>query len=206
MVINSIRIFPYTRDAESNLKATATAVVNDAFIVQGIRIRTSREDPDKLEVAYPSRKLREGGWRLCFTASTPEFKESFDAMILDAYAKVMADPEHGDVVVKTDGMVPFEVTQATVYPYLNSESHARARVNVELDGKMWLRGMTLIARDDGSLWLGMPRRQLRDKDTMMDIIHPICQEARVALTEAVLPYYDEAVKAARESAREAAAA
>ena len=195
MDITNIRIFPYTKNPESALKATATVVVNDGIILQSIRIRVNANDPDKLDVVYPARELRDGSRRACFFFSNKEQKEAFDEKVIAAYRKVMADPQHQDVKHSDPGFVPFKITRSSIFPYPASTTQAIARVNVELDGELWLRGMTLLARDDGSMWLGMPRRPLRDSDMTMDVFHPVSQEARQMLVEQVIPLYEAALEA-----------
>jgi len=199
MTITHIRIFPYYRSAESALKATATVVLNGVFILQGIRITTSRNDESRLSVVYPSRTLERGGSRICYFPGTEDARLRYEEVILSAYAQYLENPEVTSFELSKMEDLTFHITDATIYPVLDPAFSVRAKVRLELDGELVLKGMTLQAREDGSLWLRMPHRELKNGQKM-DLYHPLTNEAREALTSAMLPFYDEAVLQAKKAA------
>lgn len=196
MKINSVKIFPY-RDAESNLKATATIVVNNALILQSVRIAADSANPGQLHVVYPTRLLADGGRRLVFFP-TEAGKEKFRTAVLEAYERYLADPSEASIILDDDPTYcPFVVTNSTIYPHLGVDVPAKAKVNIELDGELHLKNMVLQNRLDGSLTLRMPQRDLSNGQRM-DIYHPLTTESRIGLTEAVMPCYEEALRQARK--------
>jgi DNA-binding cell septation regulator SpoVG len=70
-------------------------------------------------------------------------------------------------------------------------------VGVELDGEIWLRGMRMLVRENGSLFLNMPQRQMGEGERHMAYFHPVDQEARNILTAAAVPYYEAALLSKR---------
>ena len=73
--------------------------------------------------------------------------------------------------------IAFKVTDATIYPHLNDPtSNTLAKVNIELDNQLWLRGMFLMKRDDGTMFLRMPVRTNAD-GRRVNLYHPRTQAA-----------------------------
>ena len=74
-----VRIFPNRGDGSAT--AFAAVTLNGCFAIRDIRIM---EGKNRCFIAMPSRKVK-GEYRdICFPC-TPEFKQSFDQAVLDAY-------------------------------------------------------------------------------------------------------------------------
>lgn len=203
MIINNVRIFVNPQADESSLKATATMLVNNQLLLQSIRIfqdeaKTSDGDP-VFRIVYPVQRVNSDDLRHCMYPSNAEARNKFNAAILEAYHKVMSgEADQNTVVFSADTeRTHYEITRASIYPS-GRESAARAKVGLELDGELWLRGINLTVRENGSLLLNMPRRQVGEKESMA-YFHPVDQTARNSLTAAVLPYYEEVVRASRKN-------
>jgi len=195
MVINNVRIFPNPRANESTLKATATMLLNNELLVQSIRIvgkNPSEDGTTELQVFYPVQRLESGRYRHCFFPRTEESRKKYESAILSAYEKVMAGDVPNNTVVfdESEGRPDFEITKATIFSSAITES-TRAKVGLELDHEICLRGLFLTVRDDGALFLRMPRRKTTN-DHWLDLFHPVDQDARNKLTSAVIPHYESA--------------
>lgn len=210
MEITSIRIFLNRNGEDSKVKGVAHMVMNNAIVMRRIHIVEDDNNPGVLHVVYPVYHLKavpamaedDKGYRRCYYASDPENMERFNAAVLDAYNQVLADPEHNTVHLGPEDApeIAFKVTDATIYPHLNDPtSNTLAKVNVELDNQLWLRGMFLMKRDDGTMFLRMPVRTNAD-GRRVNLYHPRTQAARDMLTDAVLPLYEAAVEAAEAEA------
>lgn len=206
MDITSIRIFLNRNGEESKVKGVAHVVMNNAIVLRRIHLVEDDNNPGALRVVFPVYHLQatpamsedDKGFRRCFYASDLKNRERFNAAILDAYEQVLADPEHDTVYLGPEDApeIPFKVTNATIYPHLNdASSNTLAKVNVELDNALWLRGMYLMQKADGTRFLRMPRRTNAD-GRRVNLYHPRTQVARDMLTDAVMPLYETAAAAA----------
>lgn len=196
MTINNVRIFLTPKPEESNLKAIATMLVNNQILLQSIRIfQNESDDGGKpvLQVSYPIQRMNNGSLRHCMYPSNAESRAKFDTAILEAYQKVASsEADDKTVVFSTDPeRTPYEITRASIYPS-GKDDQVRAKVGLELDGEIWLRGIYMLVRENGSLFLNMPRRQMGEKKEFMAYFHPIDQDARNGLTAAAMPYYEAA--------------
>lgn len=200
MKISSIKFFPYRKQPDSALKATATVVLNHSIIIQSLRIVADPDDPQKFRVSYPTRRLESGAHRPCCIFRTEESKQYFREEVLKAYEQFLANPEQAIIVLEEEPETPepFSVTDVSVYLLSDEQNRLRARVNIELDGELTLCGMILRTRQDGSLILQMPQRLIGDAQRMA-LYHPLSTPVRNVLTQAVMPYYDEAVRAAAKA-------
>lgn len=69
-----------------------------------------------------------------------------------------------------------------------------AYANVILDNKFIIRGITLLGTEKGR-FVSMPSRKLRDGErNYRDICHPLNNEVRQSLTNAIFDAYDEFLK------------
>lgn len=75
-----------------------------------------------------------------------------------------------------------------------------AYANVILEGEFIIRGITLLETEKTGRFLAMPRRRLRNNDrrAYRDICHPLDNEARKELTDAVFAEYDKFVEEIEE--------
>ena len=76
-----IHVKIYRPSAKGPILADASVNLNGCFAVRGVQVREGKNGPF---VSMPSRQVR-GEYRdICFPC-TPEFKQSFDQAVLDAY-------------------------------------------------------------------------------------------------------------------------
>ena len=67
-----------------------------------------------------------------------------------------------------------------------------AYANVILDNQFIIRGISLLETEKNGRFLGMPSRRLKgEKASFRDLCHPINQDTRQMITEAVLDAYEE---------------
>lgn len=85
----SIRIPP---NPDEKLRAFATIVFNDAFVVSDIKII---DGPQGLFVAMPSRRRRDGKFRDVAHPVNQEVRDEIERVLLELYERVIA--EGGDV-------------------------------------------------------------------------------------------------------------
>lgn len=199
MTINNVRIFLTPRSESSNLKAIATVLVNNQLLLQSIRIfqseSTVNDEGPGLQVSYPVQWMNNDSLRHCMYPSNKEARNKFDSLILAAYRRVVSGEADGNTVSfsTTPERLSYEITRASIYPSVWNDQ-VRAKVGLELDGEIWLRGIYMLVRENGSLFLNMPRRQIGEKKEFMTYYHPIDQDARNILTAAVMPFYEETMQ------------
>lgn len=76
-----IHVKIYRPSAKGPILADASVNLNDCFAVRGVQVKEGKNGPF---VSMPSRQVR-GEYRdVCFPC-TPEFKQTFDQAVLDAY-------------------------------------------------------------------------------------------------------------------------
>lgn len=67
-----------------------------------------------------------------------------------------------------------------------------AYANVILDNKFIIRGITLLETQKAERFISMPSRRLRNGERhFRDVCHPLNNEIRTLLTDAVFEVYDE---------------
>lgn len=70
-----------------------------------------------------------------------------------------------------------------------------AYANVILDNQFIIRGITLIEKD-GKRFISMPSRRIRNSERhFRDTAHPLNQEIRKELTDAIFEAYEEFIQA-----------
>ena len=74
----------------------------------------------------------------------------------------------------------------------DGEQHRRAVVTVTMDNQFMIHDIRVVETDTGRLFVAMPSR--RTNNGYRDIAHPITQEARDMIDEAVLTAYQETLK------------
>ncbi len=75
-----------------------------------------------------------------------------------------------------------------VHIRLNPKGKLRAFASITIDGWFAARGLKVIEKANGSLFVAMPTRE----DNTRDICHPINREGRAYLTKVVLAAFKEA--------------
>ncbi len=194
MKILKVYVTPYEKSEESNLKALVSLELSGGLALRHIKVVAKDGNMEDLRVQYPLRQLRYGDTRYFYYPCTPEATKYFETAILEAFKLTLENPGLTEVTIDAVDDEPLEVTNAKVYPFVPREGSAmRAKVSVELGGMLRLRNMALVTRPDGSLGLNLPHW----RDSNSNPYHPLTTEARSALTEAVIPFYDEAVREMR---------
>ena len=82
MEITQVRVFPV---GEERLKAYATIVFDDCFLVRDLRVIHGKKG---LFVAMPNRRTKEGGYRDLAHPITHDLRERIERVVLDTYAQV----------------------------------------------------------------------------------------------------------------------
>lgn len=66
----------------------------------------------------------------------------------------------------------------------------KAYANVTLGGEYAVHGVKVMEREDGTLWVSMPRQRSASDGQWRDVFHPITSVARDRLHKAVLKAYE----------------
>ena len=66
----------------------------------------------------------------------------------------------------------------------------KAYANITLGGEYAVHGVKVMEREDGSLWVSMPRQRNASDGVWRNMFHPITYEARERLLKAVLDAYE----------------
>lgn len=88
MQITDVRLRIVQNDEK--LKGVASITFDDAFVVHDIKVIAGA---DKLFVAMPSRRSKEGSYKDVAHPIKPELREEIDALVLEAYRKAEAAEE-----------------------------------------------------------------------------------------------------------------
>jgi len=84
MNITDVKIFPVN---EKKVKAYASIVFDDCFIVRDLKIIHGE---NKLFVAMPSKKMRDGSYRDTVHPLNNETRQKIESSVLEAYEKEMS--------------------------------------------------------------------------------------------------------------------
>lgn len=76
-----------------------------------------------------------------------------------------------------------------VHVRLNPRGKLHAFASITIDGWFVVRGLKIIEKSTGELFVAMPTRE----DTGKDICHPVHQSGRAYLTDRVLARYHEVI-------------
>jgi stage V sporulation protein G len=82
-----------------------------------------------------------------------------------------------------------EISDVRIFRVLGS-GKVKAFANVTLGGEYAVHGIRVMERDDGSLWVSMPRQRSSSDGSWRDVFHPVTSEAREKLISAVLDAYE----------------
>lgn len=89
------------------------------------------------------------------------------------------------------------ITITKVKVVLHMGDRIRGYATITIDGSFVVRGIKIIQGDDGHLFTAMPSRK-RPDGTHQDIAHPISNESRLLVEEAVQAEYFKMVKVQSE--------
>lgn len=191
--INNVRIF-LNSNSSARTKATATVLINKKLLLQSVRIVELSDEATGepiLRVYYPNQRLSDGRYRR-YVSVSEDFRNELDSAILDAYEQVAAGASDNTVIF-SDDEGDFEITNANVFP-IPSEGETPnpllAKVGIQLDEKLWLRGMILVRLSDGTRILRSPNRRTGD-DRRINYFQFIDTSTRDAFRNHVLDIYDE---------------
>lgn len=85
-----------------------------------------------------------------------------------------------------------------VHVRMNARGKLRAFASITIDGWFVVRGLKVIEKVTGDLFVAMPTRD----DNGRDICHPVHQQGRAYLTERVLAAYETTARGARDRDRQ----
>jgi stage V sporulation protein G len=89
-----------------------------------------------------------------------------------------------------------EISDVRIFRIIGGD-RVKAYANVTLGDEFTVHGVKVMAREDGSLWVSMPRQRSASDGQWRDVFHPITSEARERLHQAVLDAYDKFVGESR---------
>jgi stage V sporulation protein G len=89
-----------------------------------------------------------------------------------------------------------EISDVRIFRIIGGD-RVKAYANVTLGDEFAVHGVKVMAREDGSLWVSMPRQRSASDGQWRDVFHPITSEARERLHQAVLDAYDKFVGESR---------
>lgn len=81
-----------------------------------------------------------------------------------------------------------EISDIRIFRIIGT-GNVKAYANVTLGGEFAVHGVKVMEREDGTLWVSMPRQRSASDGRWRDVFHPITSEARERLNEAVLEAY-----------------
>jgi stage V sporulation protein G len=88
--------------------------------------------------------------------------------------------------------MPTEISDIRIYKTSGSEK-LRAYATVTLGGEFAIHGVKVMEREDGDLWVSMPRQKRSFDGTWIDVFHPITKGSRERLYSAVLEAYEKSI-------------
>ncbi len=88
MNITDVRVRKMTK--EGKMKAVVSITIDDEFVVHDIKVV---EGEKGLFIAMPSRKAADGEYRDIAHPINSETRSSIQSIVLDAYEKVMLEPD-----------------------------------------------------------------------------------------------------------------
>ena len=88
MNITDVRIRKVDKDGK--MKAVASITIDDCFVVHDLKVIAG---PDKLFVAMPSRRTKDGEFKDIAHPIKSEIREEIGKLVLEAYQKVLAEKE-----------------------------------------------------------------------------------------------------------------
>ena len=169
-------------------KATVSLEFNNSLLVHGIRINSHPEYKERLLVLYPTRQLPDGSPRVAMHPCNEDGRLKIEEAVLSAYERARANPGETEFTLSSGSPKPLPVTGVWVYPTSTPEGHVRAKISMELDNEIILRGMTLRVREDNSFFIQTPEWRFPNGQHQ-EIFHVTRDQARVWLEEDVLGAY-----------------
>jgi stage V sporulation protein G len=100
------------------------------------------------------------------------------------------------------GEIVVEISDVRIFRIVGGD-RVKAYANVTLGGEFAVHGVKVMEREDGSLWVSMPRQRSASDGQWRDVFHPITSEARERLHKVVLEAYERFMGESGEGTREA---
>lgn len=90
----------YKTNGETNIKALATIIIEDCFVVSGIKIIESSKG--SLFISMPNRKIANGEYKdICYPI-TAEFRNQIIDSIMTAYNNLIEEQEEREAIIEAD--------------------------------------------------------------------------------------------------------
>ena len=168
--------------------ASASICVDKAIARPGIRL--GKRDDGAYYILMPAIRRRDNTFRETFFPISSEARAELTDAIVTHYENVLSNDTLNGQVVAFEGSYEFNITEVRVTRIEDESSFAKGIASVTVDNALALRGMRIVKRDGGyGLLMPSYRREPREgeeKPTYIDTYHPISNEVRNALTEAIL--------------------
>ena len=186
MTITRIDFYPIIHESEERqtLKAFATVTLDNLITIHNVRIMETRIG---LKAEYP--RFHTGKTpRACCHPSTPEATKQLGDAILHYYHQF---EETGEKTFEIDGSDELPPITVSVRAYENAERpFIRATAALYVNNEFTIHGLVLLTREDGSFFVGMPRR--RNKlGRFVNLVHPANTVASELILNTVLAVFDE---------------
>ena len=195
MNITDVRIRVHEPSETSQRIASVQVNLANSLVLYGIglmRTKVTPEQPtERFWLSMPARKISEDGEEPRFIDYAHPIRQEARAALTDTvvgyYEKLSQDPDAAFTPVGADE--PLEIESVTL-TYPKNESNLLAFASVVLTCGIRLAQIRLIKRkDSGKMLLMMPARTRGEKE--LEVFHPINQEFRAKLTDAVIDKYTE---------------
>ncbi len=92
-----------------------------------------------------------------------------------------------------------EITDIRIFRTFGAK--VKAYVTVTLGDEFAVHGCRILEREDGALWVSMPRQRSSFDGSWRDIFHPITKESRERLNDAILKAYEKTSEEVKEPAK-----
>ena len=195
MNISDVRIRAHEPSETSQRLASVQVTLGNSLVLYGIGLMRTKETDDQAAARYwlsmPARKIAEDGEEPRFIdyahPINQETRNALTEAIIGHYEKVTQDAEAAFAPVGADE--PLEIESVTL-TYPKNDSNLLAFASVVLNCGIRLTQIRLIKRkDSGKMLLLMPTRTRGERN--LEVFHPISQEFRNKLTDAVVAKYME---------------
>lgn len=191
----SIKVNEVNNGSE-NIRGIASVTLGDSFKLNNIKIMNDPREENKLFVAMPSVRDKEGEYKDIFNPTTKEFHDELYDNILKAYQELT------DVQAKNSYQVEFDRKDTKmpdftvrVTPYERDGSTIKGLASINFNG-MAVNNVS-IHQGKENLFVSMPsyktnRTDEKGNPVYKDVCHPITAKFRDKLYGAILQEYENA--------------
>ena len=194
MNITSVKITPM--DVENKrVKASVTAVLGGCLVLKNLLLMTKADNSDEFQVIMPARKMPDGKYKEYFHPVTTEARKEITDKIVDAYKKIIDDPENS-IVVYDGEEKPLDISSIRIF-VIKDDPKVKGLATVVLDDCFALAQLRIMENPDNQQpWISVPSRKTTHTDEStgkpyyQQIYHPINKEFREVLHNKIVEQYN----------------